>query len=439
MVINSGRMKARIMVGAIMSLALVLYVIFCTYLLSTGDKTLRLEGKIDDCCTDFREITAINDNIHPILMDLVKTNFFRRFKVDLQAKCPFWALSEICKNPKSCGVCLCEDRDIPLNWKHEDKRIASRGKLEPTSKDLYEEWKEPPHPKGWVLGEEDNENSVYVDLIKNVESFTGYQGQNIWNTIYHHNCFKGATCAEERILNRVVSGMHASISTHLSEHYEDFEFGYSYPNSEMYFEKVGDHPERIQNLYYAQSLLIRGLNLATDYIRTYNFSTGEFLEDVRTHRLVTSLLEASLKYGELPFDESLLFKDQSKLVLKDQLKDYFHNITRIMDCVDCEKCKTYGKMQIKGLGTAFKIIFDENYKLKIDLTRNEIIALVNTLAKWSTSIQLIPVMFDRVNTKRYQGIRISSFILLLLIFVSKAMLIAHHAVVAKFKRRIAAK
>jgi len=27
-----------------------------------------------------------------------------------------------------------------------------------------------------------------------------------------------------------------------------------------------------------------------------------------------------------------------------------------MDCVECEKCKTYGKMQVYGIGTALKII-----------------------------------------------------------------------------------
>jgi ERO1-like protein alpha len=315
-------------------------------------------------------------------------------------------------------------------------KIFNRGKLNPTSKDLFKDAVESAHPKDWVLGEEDNPNSAYVDLIKNVEAFTGYQGQNIWNTIYNHNCFKGETCTEERLLRRAISGMHTSVSTHLSEYYTDFELDVAYPNTEMYFEKVGNHPERIKNLYFSFSILLRGLNLATDYLRTYNFSTGAFLEDVSTHRMVTTLLEASLKYGEVPFDETALFKDQSKLAVKGQLKDFFHNITRIMDCVDCEKCKTYGKLQINGLGTALKIIFDENYKQQIKLSRNEIISLVNTITKWSTSIKLIQVMFDRANEIRFEGIKISSFLFFLLIFVSKLLLQAHHAMVSKFKRRI---
>lgn len=44
-----------------------------------------------------------------------------------------------------------------------------------------------------------------------------------------------------------------------------------------------------------------------------------------------------------------------------------------MDCVECEKCKTYGKMQIKGLGTALKMLFDDKFKTLSGLKRNELI------------------------------------------------------------------
>jgi ERO1-like protein alpha len=53
-----------------------------------------------------------------------------------------------------------------------------------------------------------------------------------------------------------------------------------------------------------------------------------------------------------------------------------------MDCVECEKCKLFGKMQVQGLGTALKILFEDKFESKVKLSRNELIALVNTLAKW---------------------------------------------------------
>ena len=35
----------------------------------------------------------------------------------------------------------------------------------------------------------------------------------------------------------------------------------------------------------------------------------------------------------------------------------FHNITRIMDCVGCEKCKMWAKLQLLGIATSLKILF----------------------------------------------------------------------------------
>lgn len=31
-----------------------------------------------------------------------------------------------------------------------------------------------------------------------------------------------------------------------------------------------------------------------------------------------------------------------------------------MDCVGCDKCRLWGKLQTQGLGTALKILFSEN-------------------------------------------------------------------------------
>jgi ERO1-like protein alpha len=32
-------------------------------------------------------------------------------------------------------------------------------------------------------------------------------------------------------------------------------------------------------------------------------------------------------------------------------------LSAIMDCVGCEKCRLWGKLQVLGLGTALKILF----------------------------------------------------------------------------------
>jgi ERO1-like protein alpha len=56
----------------------------------------------------------------------------------------------------------------------------------------------------------------------------------------------------------------------------------------------------------------------------------------------------------MPFDEGRLWKGEHGAELKRQLQATFQNITRVMDCVGCEKCKLWGKLQTLGESTKVK-------------------------------------------------------------------------------------
>lgn len=99
----------------------------------------------------------------------------------------------------------------------------------------------------FCLLDRDGENGVYVDLIENPERYTGYAGPSankIWRSIYEENCFVQnnqltnttenalnshgslwGQCKERKLFYRVVSGLHASISVHLSDQFFDKESG----------------------------------------------------------------------------------------------------------------------------------------------------------------------------------------------------------------------
>lgn len=69
-------------------------------------------------------------------------------------------------------------------------------------------------------------DTVFVDLVANPERFTGYGGDQswqIWKNVYNENCFNLGhdQCIEKNFFYKIVSGMHASISTHLSNEYLD--------------------------------------------------------------------------------------------------------------------------------------------------------------------------------------------------------------------------
>ena len=58
-----------------------------------------------------------------------------------------------------------------------------------------------------------------------------------------------------------------------------------------------------------------------------------------------------------------------------------------MDCVACEKCRLWGKLQVSGLGTALKILFSYGDRTKdYQLSRTEVISLLNAFGRLSNSI-----------------------------------------------------
>lgn len=78
---------------------------------------------------------------------------------------------------------------------------------------------------------------------------------------------------------------------------------------------------------------------------------------------------------------------------KEEFQLKFRNITKIMDCVGCDKCKLWGKVQTQALGTALKILFsgktfganttlDAQSKNNFYLSRSEIVALFNGFARY---------------------------------------------------------
>ena len=60
---------------------------------------------------------------------------------------------------------------------------------------------------------------------------------------------------EERMLHRIISGLHAAINTNICENY--MKNGIVTPNEGFFFGAVGQFPDRIQNIYYFYSIVLR--------------------------------------------------------------------------------------------------------------------------------------------------------------------------------------
>ncbi|KIY93753.1 Endoplasmic oxidoreductin-2, partial [Monoraphidium neglectum] len=77
----------------------------------------------------------------------------------------------------------------------------------------------------WMAEGDDGEDYLYINLLTNPERYTGYKGEHahrIWKAIYDTiDCAarEAGQCTEARVFQRLVSGMHTSISTHLTAYW----------------------------------------------------------------------------------------------------------------------------------------------------------------------------------------------------------------------------
>ncbi|RHZ59497.1 hypothetical protein CDV55_106672 [Aspergillus turcosus] len=273
----------------------------------------------------------------------------------------------------------------------------------------------------------------YVSLLDNPEKYTGYAGPGahmVWDAIYRENCFLKSPpemelsphpalgglqavndfrnviqkemkrseglpfdneCLEKRVFQRLISGMHASISAHLCWDYLNKTTGQWHPNLQCFKERLHDHPERISNLYFNYALVSRAVAKLRKHLQNYTFCTSDPLQDNETKKKV-SQLTAILADRPQIFDENLMFQDPSASGLKEEFRNRFRNVSRLMDCVGCDKCRLWGKLQVNGYGTALKVLFDYDETKNGEnppLRRTELVALINTLGRISHSLAAV--------------------------------------------------
>ncbi len=185
-------------------------------------------------------------------------------------------------------------------------------------------------------------------------------------------------CLEKRVFYRVISGMHASISTHLCWDFLNQTTGKWQPNVGCYVNRLHGFPDRISNLYFNYALLTRAIAKIGPYLsrrQDYTFCLGDMEQDAVTRAKVMAVTDGAASVPEI-FDESLMFKNGEGPSLKEDFRNRFRNVSRLMDCVGCDKCRLWGKLQTAGYGTALKVLFelDNNDKPEVPiLKRTEIV------------------------------------------------------------------
>ncbi|KYM93926.1 PREDICTED: ero1-like protein [Cyphomyrmex costatus] len=419
----------------------------------------KLKGSVDDCTCNVDTVDYFNNmRIYPRIQSLLVRDYFRFYKVNLKQDCPFWADDSKCAI-RYCHVLPCQDDDIPEGLKGDiprdihlyenpvdkyradaqinDCRHSAKdynielGYLNTTiSSENYKEFER------WQQHDDAQDNfcvkesspGEYVDLLLNPERYTGYKGASahrIWRCIYLENCFRpensphifiqsskiNGMCLEKRVFYRVISGLHASINIHLCSKYllvlqdslqvsPENQWGPNLNELQRRFSPEttgGEGPNWLKNLYFTYLLQLRALAKAAPYLVREEYYTGNEVEDEDTRLAMNDILNVVRSFP-VHFNESVMFTGGAEAqVLKEEFRQHFINISRIMDCVGCDKCKLWGKLQIHGLGTALKILFSGKFdkwestlnnlnRKSFFLERSEIVALVNAFGRLSESI-----------------------------------------------------
>lgn len=412
-------------------------------------------GMVPEAACDLDAVYEANSvELHDLLTELSEQTFFRLFKVELNGECPFHKGDEVdteesvkctagveepfggetstlfgtsvapSKTPPprtQCSIAADSSADnfawsatpttstVDLTLSaRENAALEHSGALD----DLGCE--DENLPQFWTnlcRNIPTNSSEDFVNLQLNPERWTGYNGSKVWDAIYEENCFANSElsdmCYEERVMYRLLSGMHTSINTHISLNYfppsaKKGRINWE-PNPERFMRQHVAHPDRLKNLHFAFVVLLRSLRKAAPSLYHYNYAMDESTEeDKRTQILVRRLLDTHVlkKCSSVfeAFDESMLFSSRpgqldSRTKLKREFKDVFHNISSVLNCVTCQKCKLHGKMQLLGIGTALKILLLPP-DLASSIGREEVVALVNTIAKFSQSIAAVPRLIE---------------------------------------------
>lgn len=395
------------------------------------------------CNTTFAYLDQLNQQIRSLVTELVKTPYFRYFKVDLDKQCKFWNAQHFCAT-ENCAVEVIDD----FNWSqitNDNLKPSKLGKI----KLAMESGKRDGNGNGGAdvsdtidnsieteqieqcedldysyFDDEHEHNCVYVNLLQNPERFTGYGGNqsfDVWKAIYLENCFPNTNpmsmkpnqpkekCIEKNLFYRLVSGMHASIAVHLSNEYLDSQTGEFYPNLQVFMQRVGLYNDRLANIYFNYALVAQSLVKLNEILPVRQFiqlGYDDITPAQKQHLLENNdLFENTEVYDELLlqdiipalgsntlFNTSTLFDPTKDPNLKQEFRARFKNISAIMDCVGCDRCRMWGKIQTIGYGTALKILFEDDGSMNqpnLKFRRIEIVALINTFDRLSKSIAII--------------------------------------------------
>ena len=260
-----------------------------TRTLATLDCFCYIKQQIRKCpCTELHTIDRFNEDLHGKLVKLLNQNYFKYFYYNNQKSCQFWNVQDNCKT-RDCSVEICDEHEIPKGLLNENTNCID-STISETAQNDFKLWQN--HDNFCYVDEEFCPECQYVDLTLNPERYTGYSGPSahrIWNAIYEENCFKREkyevflknSCLEERVFFRAISGLHSSISIHLSSQFPSSQNSFlkTFEPNLQEFRRRFDHSKGqawLQNLFFVYLLELRAISKHSEFwLKTLNTGTAK--------------------------------------------------------------------------------------------------------------------------------------------------------------------
>jgi len=123
------------------------------------------------------------------------------------------------------------------------------------------------------------------------------------------------TCTDETLLYYLMSGLHASVNTHISDAFEDEATHEFSANSTYFMEKIGHHKDRVKNLHFIYAAVVKAVGMMEPILLNREYTTGlDKVADRQSSDLIRELIRKVNGQSTCPdaFQEKAFFQGSDK-------------------------------------------------------------------------------------------------------------------------------
>jgi len=341
-----------------------------------------------------KAIDKSNDELETMLMSLRDEHFFRLYSVDILGSCEYFPQELLECYSESCEIYPIDEEDIPEEI------------LEIDANEFDFEL------DGWARMDMPSED--YYDTNQFPEEYTGYDGSEVWNFIHNRICFQDINQDDEdwkADFNKAVSGLHSMISAQIVKGIEEKAQSGEIGDEDKWTDPVieyerrlspkGENKHAIDNLYFGYMLLLSAVGKARERLLQdcesgkIDSASADKLKPILDFALLddTNIGTASKQLH----DHAVQDKDSVSALWESRMRA--RELMRIMNCVQCNKCRLHGKVSVLGLSTALQVLLGKNGEGgdAARIHRVELAALMTTASKFSSAIRFCTMMSKKIS------------------------------------------